>query len=257
MLGIDLGNSTITFGIFKSGHLRTRFQLPSDLNQSSEELLKSIEYGFKTILGDSWREEFQPSKIVMSSVVPVLSSLLKESLENFFDIEIVQIDWQTPADFSIKIDNPETIGSDRLANAYACKVNHALPAINIDIGTALTIDYIDEEAQLVGGVIVPGPITALQGLARRGAQLPAVELAQPDRVIGKSTVGAIQSGVFYGWLDLCQGICKRFQEESGPAKSIVLTGGLSEFFHEHFSTAVIHEPDLTLKGLYCYSVVDS
>ena len=254
MLGIDLGNSTITFGIFEIGNLRTRFQLPSNLNQTSEELLQSVEYGFKTIFGDDWREEFQPEEIVMSSVVPDLSSMLIKSLENFFDIEIVQIDHQTPADFSIKIENPETIGSDRLANAYACKVHHALPAINIDIGTALTIDYIDEDAQLVGGVIVPGPVSALQGLAQRGAQLPSVDLVRAPKVIGNSTASAIQSGVFYGWLDLCQGICNRFQEESGPVRSIILTGGLSELFFEYFTTEVIHEPDLTLKGLYCYSL---
>ena len=154
---------------------------------------------------------------------------------------------------SIRYDNPKEIGADRIVNAVAAIEQYGAPLIILDFGTATTFCVVNDKKEYLGGAIAPGIGISLNALVEKTAQLPKVEMTVPDKVIGKSTVSAIQSGLLYGYCGLVDGMVHRIAEELGYANSditVVATGGLADVIRSHSQTITQVDQMLTLKGLH-------
>ncbi len=149
----------------------------------------------------------------------------------------------------VDIDNPAEVGADRLVNAIAVQAHYKTPAIVIDFGTATTFDVIDARGRYVGGVIAPGVNLSSQALYQAASKLPKVSVEKPERVIGKGTVSAMQSGIFWGYTAMIEGIVARISSEMNAKPFVIATGGLAGIFRESLPVIEVVDDDLTLKGL--------
>jgi type III pantothenate kinase len=151
--------------------------------------------------------------------------------------------------FAIKVDNPEEVGADRLLNALAGHRRYGGPLIVIDFGTATTFDVVDRDGAYLGGVIAPGINLSIEALHRAAARLPRIGIGRPQAVIGRSTVPAMQSGIFWGYVGLVEGIVTRIRAEYDAPMKVLATGGLAPLFAEGTTMIERIDPDLTLDGL--------
>jgi type III pantothenate kinase len=155
------------------------------------------------------------------------------------------LDWG----FEIKVDTPDDVGADRLVNALAAHARYGGPLVVIDFGTATTFDVVDHEGSYMGGVIAPGVNLSIEALHRAAARLPRIGIGRPQSVIGRATVPAMQSGIYWGYVGLVEGLLTRIMAEFGSRMKVVATGGLSSLFAEGTLMIEHIEPDLTLNGL--------
>lgn len=187
--------------------------------------------------------------IIVSSVVPPLDSTLRDVCEKYFRTTPVFVEPGIKTGMPVHYDNPSEVGADRVVNGVAAFERYGGPCVVVDFGTATTFDAISAKGEYMGGVIAPGIGISAEALFSQTARLPRVDIRQPERVIGTSTVGSIQSGLFYGYLGLVDGILERLVSELGPGTRVVATGGLAGLFRGH--SRFISEADelLTLEGL--------
>jgi type III pantothenate kinase len=150
----------------------------------------------------------------------------------------------------VLLDRPEEVGADRLVNAVAGYELYGGPQIIVDFGTATTFDVIDEDGSYLGGAIAPGVNLSLEALRQAAAQLPRVAIGRPERVIGKNTIQAMRSGIFWGYVGMIDGMIARLREELGKPTGVIATGGLAPLFTECSASLERADPQLTLKGLY-------
>jgi type III pantothenate kinase len=189
------------------------------------------------------------SAAVIGTVVPAALYHLRRLCRDWFAIEPLiaraTLDWG----FDVKVDNPEEVGADRLLNALAGHRRFGGPLIVVDFGTATTFDVVDKDGAYLGGVIAPGINLSLEALHHAAARLPRIGIGRPQAVIGRSTVPAMQSGVYWGYIGLIEGLVGRIKAEYGGPMKVIATGGLAPLFAE--GTLVIEQidPDLTLDGL--------
>jgi type III pantothenate kinase len=186
---------------------------------------------------------------VIGTVVPAALYHLRRLCRDWFNVEPLiaraALDWG----FVIKVDNPNEVGADRLLNAMAGHRHFGGPLIVVDFGTATTFDVVDQDGAYVGGVISPGINLSIEALHQAAARLPRIGIGRPQSVIGRSTVPAMQSGVYWGYIGMIEGLLTRIMAEFGGRMKVVATGGLSSLFAEG-TTMIEHiEPDLTLDGL--------
>jgi type III pantothenate kinase len=186
--------------------------------------------------------------IVVSSSVPEVNSAIREMGQRWFDVPLVVIGPGTRTGMPVLYDNPREVGPDRIVDAVAALDLFGAPAIVVDLGTATTFNAISAAGEYLGGAIVPGIEISMNALYERAAALRNVELSEPRRVIGRSTIESIQSGALYGYSALVDGLCRRFCAELGEA-TIVATGGLSGLIAPYTEMVTHHEPWLTLHGL--------
>lgn len=187
---------------------------------------------------------------VLGSVVPSVTQRIASWVEKIWHVETTIISHQSPGMVLIDYPNPETIGVDRLANAVASARLFGGPCVVIDFGTATTLDVIDSRGAYLGGIIAPGINLMTQYLHEKTELLPHIEIEDPGRWIGKSTVQAMQIGAVYGYVGLIEKLLKGIEKElATEMKCVLLTGGCYEFFHGQFSVATIEAPNLTLDGL--------
>jgi type III pantothenate kinase len=154
------------------------------------------------------------------------------------------VDWG----FEIKVDRPQEVGADRLLNALASHHHYGGPLVVVDFGTATTFDVVDEEGAYLGGVIAPGISLSIEALHQAAARLPRIGIGRPQAVIGRDTVAAMQSGVYWGYVGLIEGIIGRIRGEQGALK-VVATGGLAPLFGEGTAAIEVIDQDITLEGL--------
>jgi type III pantothenate kinase len=187
--------------------------------------------------------------IVISSVVPPLDSVLRQVCERYFKIKPLFIEPGVKTGMQVLYDNPAEVGADRIVNAVAAFEKYGGPCVIVDFGTATTFDCISKKGEYKGGVICPGIGISADALFQRTARLPRVEIRKPARVIGTNTVGSLQSGLYYGYLGLVDGILERLVDEMGPETRVVATGGLGSLIGtaSHFIKDV--DEFLTLEGL--------
>ena len=185
----------------------------------------------------------------ISSVVPQALPPLKSMCREFFNCAARVVGEDLGVTIPVLIDNPREVGADRLVNAVAAHARYHGPLIVVDFGTATTFDVIDEEGRYCGGVIATGINLSLEALHRAAAKLPRVAVERPPRVIGSSTVTAMQSGVFWGYVSMVEGLVARIKEEFGAEMKVIATGGLAGLFAG--ATEVIEQVDrdLTVAGL--------
>lgn len=246
LLAIDSGNTNIVFAAFDGETVRGEWRSSTTTDRTADE------YGvwltqLMTIAG------LQPKDIdavIIATVVPATLFSLKTLSRKYFGCEpLVVGEPEVKLGLSVLLDRPEEVGADRLVNAVAAHKYYQGPLIVIDFGTATTFDVVDAAGNYCGGAIAPGPNLSLEALHAAAAKLPRVAIGRPKQVIGKATVPAMQSGVFWGYIGLIEGLVQRIQDEFGQPMTVVATGGLAPLFMD--ATEVIDriDPDLTLRGL--------
>ena len=189
------------------------------------------------------------SGAVIGTVVPAALYHLRRLCRDWFAIEPLiarsTLDWG----FEIKVDNPDEVGADRLLNALAGHRRFGGPLIVVDFGTATTFDVVDHDGAYLGGVIAPGINLSIEALHHAAARLPRIGIGRPQAVIGRSTVPAMQSGVYWGYVGLIEGLVGRIKAEYGGPMKVIATGGLAPLFAEGTLLIEKIDPDLTLDGL--------
>jgi len=245
LLVLDVGNTNTVLGVFEERKLLAHWRVTTNRNQTVDE------YGvlFRNLFALRGIDLGPLTGIVVSSVVPPLDTVLHEVCEKYFNAKPLFIEPGVKTGMPVLYDNPSEVGADRIVNSVAAFDKYGGPCIAVDFGTATTFDCISAKGEYLGGVICPGIGISAEALFSRTARLPRVDIKKPSRVIGTNTVGSMQSGLFYGYLGLVDGIIERLLEEMGQVKSILATGGLAPLIGEH-SRYIQHVDDLlTLDGL--------
>lgn len=246
ILTIDSGNTNVVFAVFDDGKLRATWRAANDTRRTADEF--GIWLSQLMALEGIKREEITGA--IVASVVPAIVYSLRSLCVRYFKVEplVVGAPGVDPG-VRVRIDNPEEAGADRIANAVAAYATYGGPLIVLDFGTATTFDVLNDAGDFIGGCIAPGINLSLEALHMAAAKLPRVAIEAPQKVIGTSTVGAIKSGVFLGYVGLIEGIVKRITEEYGAPMKVIATGGLAALFNRHTDVIQHLDPDLTLRGL--------
>jgi type III pantothenate kinase len=246
LLAIDAGNTNTVFAIFEGNNLLGQWRMATDSRRTADE------YGvwLLQLLGRAKIDAQNIKAAIMSCVVPQATFALRMLARNYFQTELLIVG-ESNVDLGIeaKMERPREVGADRLVNAVAAWQKHKEPLIIIDFGTATTFDVVDKDGSYIGGVIAPGVNLSLEALHRAAAKLPNVAIERPATVIGKETVSAMQSGIYFGYVGLIEGIVARIRDEYGSKMRVVATGGLAPLFAKATSVIDGLEPDLIIDGL--------
>jgi len=246
LLAIDSGNTNVVFGIFDGDDFVKAFRCANDPKRTADEYIVWLSE-LMSLNGLSCDDI---TGTVIGSVVPETQFNLVSLCRRYFEGEPVVVGQPGVAlGAKVLIERPEQAGADRVINSMEAHQSFGGPLICIDFGTATTFDVADEEGNYCGGPIAPGINLSLEALYMASAKLPLVEIAPSKRFIGKNTVEAMQSGIFWGYVSMIEGMVARIRSEYGAPMKVVATGGLSDLFAEH--TDVIEHTDrsLTLRGL--------
>lgn len=247
LLAIDSGNTNVVFAVYDGDKRLGVWRCVNDSKRTADEYAVWLHQlmAIKNIEFDAIEHT------ILASVVPEASFNLESLCRRYFAGEPLVVKYGEDIKLGIEIllDNPKQVGADRIVNAIAGHKKYGGPLIIIDFGTATTFDICDENGNYYGGVIAPGPNLSLKSLYMAAAQLPLVEIKPPERVIGTDTVTAMQSGIFWGYVCMLEGMIERIKKDFGQEMRVVATGGLSDIFAA--CTTSIEEIDrgLTLDGL--------
>jgi type III pantothenate kinase len=247
LLTLDIGNTEITAGLFQGDMLEAHWRLTTNPDRTPDEWASAIG-GFLIQGGHSPNEV---RAVCLASVAPTVTQSVVEGIATATGRTGVAVHAQSPLPVKLDVDEPLTVGADRIVNVLAAVELYHADIIVVDFGTATTFDCITADARFLGGVIMPGLRTAADQLTRRAAKLPATELKAPSRVIGRRTEECIQAGVLFGTADAVDGIVRRIRAEWPAAGSprVVATGGLAAVVAPLTTTIEHTHPDLTLQGL--------
>ena len=239
LLAIDIGNSSTKLGTFENENLLKRLTIPTIRGKTADEIHDSIQNEIKGPF----------SAVVVSSVVPELTDTFLNLGEKYFDQTPFFVDNRFDFGLKIKYFPPENLGIDRIVAAFAAVNVYGAPVIVCDFGTATTIDAVNKQNEYLGGIITPGINTLSESLFIKTSKLPRVEIRKPETVIGNSTIGSIQSGIFYGYIGLTEGILKRMIAELGEKPKVVATGGFANLIAENCDLIETVDENLMLEGL--------
>jgi type III pantothenate kinase len=246
LLAIDAGNTNVVFAVHDGVEWRGRWRIATDPNRTSDEyavwLLALMSYaGLKPA---------DVNRCVIGTVVPVALYNLRRLCRDWFGNEPLIARSVLNWGFEIKVDQPQEVGADRLLNALAAHHHYHGPLIVIDLGTATTFDVVDEKGAYLGGVIAPGINLSIEALHRAAARLPRIGIGRPQSAIGRNTVSAMQSGIFWGYVGMIEGIVTRIRNEADfPRMKVIATGGLAPLLAEGTTLIERIDPDITLEGL--------
>lgn len=245
ILTIDIGNTNLTLGLYKKDVLGPRWRLGTDHKRMADE------YGlqFLGLLEHVNTTVDQIEGVCVSSVVPPLTSKINQACELYLKKAPFVLTSQMKTGISIKYDDPQAVGMDRIADAVAVMHFYGGPACIVDFGTATTFNALTAAGEYLGGAIAPGLNIAADALFHHTAKLPRVDLDAPPAAIGRNTVHSMQSGLLFGYVSMVDGMVKRFQSELGPGTKVIATGGLSEIISRHSHSIEIIAPWLTLDGM--------
>lgn len=244
LLAIDIGNTNIVFGLYNKGQLLHKWRMISDVKKSPDDYAVDIIELFLTAKIDC----LEVLGCIIGSVVPKLSDIIEAAVKKFFHGKILVVGKNIELDIKIDLKNKNEVGADRLINAIAAFQEFGPNLIVIDFGTATTFDVIGDNGQYLGGAIAPGINLSLKALHEMTAKLPKISVQKQENVIGKSTVEAMNSGVYFGYLSLIEGMILRIENELKVKTTQIITGGLAEIFKEELKIDN-HRPNLTLEGL--------
>lgn len=247
LLTADIGNTSITLGLFDNDALVEEYRLASDKDLSLEEyevLLKSL---FK---------EYKVDGCIISSVVEELTKKFKKAVDNVFKLDSLVLTTKINTGVKICLDNPKEAGADRIANAAGAYVLYNYPVIVIDFGTATTFDIVNGKGEFVGGIIAPGVNLQVKALNKFTSKLPRIEITPSNATIGHNTNDAILSGILRGTAAMIDGLVEQCEKELGQKAVIVATGGYSGLISTYLKRQFdFINPTLTLEGLrYLYQI---
>jgi type III pantothenate kinase len=249
LLAIDVGNTNIVLGVFEESALVRSWRLQTVRERTPDELGLLVD----ALFAHDGIDRSKITGIVLGSVVPPLTTTTRLMVERYFGVSALTIEPGLPTGMPILYDNPAEVGADRIVNGIAAYEQFGRQGgralIVVDFGTATTLDAVTAKGEYLGGAICPGVQISADALFQRAARLPRIDVQKPARVIGRTTVGAMESGLFYGYVGMVEGLVRRMDAELGGKTVCVATGGLAEVIAPE--TALIHhvDPDLTLKGL--------
>ena len=245
ILTFDIGNTETVLGIFDGDTLAAHWRLSTRPERTADE------YGLllRSILRESGFGADEIAGGAIASVVPPLTHSLAAACQRHLEVRPLIVDPATDVGIRLDVEEPLSVGADRIVNTLAAARMYGRDTIVVDLGTATTFDCISADGVFVGGVIAPGVRTGAETLTRRTAKLPRVDIEPPPTVIGRRTDTALQSGIFFGAVEAIDGIVRRIRGEWGDDPLVVATGGLGAFLAPHCATVDRVEPFLTLHGL--------
>jgi type III pantothenate kinase len=245
LLAVDAGNTNVVFAVHDGIEWRGRWRIATRADRTSDEYAVWL----LTLFQHTGLKATDITRCAIGTVVPAALYNLRRLSREWFDCEPLiaraPLDWG----FEIKVDQPEEVGADRLLNSLAAHTKYRGPLVVIDFGTATTFDVVDGDGAYLGGVIAPGINLSIEALHRAAARLPRIGIGRPQAVIGRSTVPAMQSGIYWGYIGMIEGIVARIRAEYDAPMKVVATGGLAPLFAEGTNVIELSDPDITLEGL--------
>lgn len=246
LLAIDVGNTNTKFAIHDGGAWRAQWRASTDSSRTADEYAPWL----SQIMALSALGFADVKACVVSTVVPQALFNLRNLSRRYIGVEpLVVGEAGVKLGIDVRIDKPSEAGADRLVNAVGAFVEYGGPAIVIDSGTATTFDIVAADGAFEGGIILPGINLSLQALHDAAARLPRVEIRDPGRIIGKDTVSAMQSGIYWGSIEMIEGLCRRIRVEYGRPMKTIATGGVASIFEGAFPSIDHFDQDLTSRGL--------
>ena len=246
LLAIDAGNTNIVFAVHDGRETRAEWRSVTETTKTADEYAVLLQQLLQ-LNGLSFADI---DAAIIATVVPSALFDLRQLCRRYLKCEPLVIgDPELDLGIKVNVDRPEAVGADRLVNTVAAHERYPGALIVVDFGTATTFDVIDGEGNYTGGVIAPGINLSLEALHQATAKLPRIAVEAPGRVIGKDTLGAMQSGIYWGYVGLIEGLVARIREEFGAELTVVATGGLAPLF-AGATPAIEHlEPEITMRGL--------
>ncbi len=248
LLAIDSGNTNVVFAVYAEDDLRGSWRAATNPKRTADEYAVWLTQ-LMALAG------LAPSNVdatIIANVVPEASFNLISLCRRYFSSEPLVVG-RPNCRLGIGVDvdmPPQNVGADRIANAVAAQDRYKVPLMVVDFGTSTNFDIVDRAGNYCGGVLAPGPNLAVLALEMAAAQLPRVSIERPPTVVGRSTIPAMQSGVFWGYVGLVEGLVRRIRDERGEAMEVIATGGLAPLFATAIDVIDHVDPDLTLWGLH-------
>jgi type III pantothenate kinase len=245
LLAVDVGNTQTAFGLYDGGRLAEHWRVTTEAERTGDEL--GVLVGRLLELHDAGFEDI--GGVCLSSTVPPLVRAYEDFARDYAEARLLVVGPGIRTGIPIVYDDPREVGPDRIANAVAARERYGAPCIVVDFGTSTNFDIVSAAGEYVGGVLAPGIEVSMEALFARAARLVKVDFVAPPSVIGKTTVGGLQSGMVYGFAGQVDGIVARVRGEIGAEAPVIATGGLAELIAPHAETIETVDPFLTLEGL--------
>ena len=245
LLVIDVGNTNTVIGVYEGNRLLTSWRLTTERTRTVDE------YGilFRNLFTLAGMDSSSIDAVAISSVVPPLHFTLEKMSQVYFGRVPLFIDHSVDTGMTIRYSPPTDVGADRIVNSVAAIERYGAPCIVVDFGTATTFDAVTADREYIGGVITPGITISAEALFQRAARLYRVEIRRPEQIIGQHTIGSVQSGLYYGYIGLVDGILKRMIAELGDHVRVIATGGLAKLIGRGSEYIEEIDENLTLEGL--------
>ncbi|MGF1476914.1 MAG: type III pantothenate kinase [Geminicoccaceae bacterium] len=245
LLAVDVGNTNTVFALYRDQTKLGQWRISTVRERTSDEYAAAL-MQLIHLAGFDYQEI---SNTIISSVVPQAILPLRWICRDYLDCPALVIGDDIGVPIDIELENPREVGSDRLVNAFAAHNRYGGPLIIVDFGTATTFDVVGPEGSYQGGAIAPGINLSLEALHRAAAKLPRIAVDKPQAVVGRSTVSAMQSGIFWGYVGLIEGIVSRIRAETGQSMKTIGTGGLANLFAGSTDAIEYVDKDLTMVGM--------
>lgn len=240
LLAVDVGNTQTVLGLYERDSLKEHWRLATESTRTGDEL---------GVLLGGMLDLDEIDGICLSSTVPTLIREWERVAERWAKASLLVVGPGMKTGIAIRYDDPREVGPDRIVNSVAARERYGAPVIVVDFGTSTNFDVVSAAGEYVGGVLAPGIETSMEALFARAARLVKIDYVEPPSVIGKTTVGGLQSGVVYGFAGQVDGIVTAIRGELGVDARVIATGGLAELVAPHSSTIESVDPFLTLDGL--------
>ncbi len=246
LLAIDVGNTNSVIALYERETPTAVWRTSTSSNRTADEYAVWL----SSLMGMAGHKFEDISDCVISNVVPQSLFHLRNLSRRYFGCEPFVVAADNIPGVAVRIPKPSEAGADRLVNAVGAFVAHGGPLVVVDSGTATNFDIIGADGAFEGGVIAPGINLSMQALHEAAARLPRVAIECPPKVIGTDTVGAMQTGVFWGYVSLIEGVIERIKSEYAEPMKVVATGGVASLFEGATQSVDIFDSDLTIRGLY-------
>ncbi|MEM6850395.1 MAG: type III pantothenate kinase [Pseudomonadota bacterium] len=246
LLAIDVGNTNTVFALHDGAQWRAQWRASTASDRTADEY--AVWLAQLMALDGLDRSNIKAG--IVSSVVPQSLFNVRNLFRRHFHVEPVIVSDASAIGVPLRIDKPSEVGADRLVNAVGAFVQYGGPLIVVDSGTATNFDIVGADGGFEGGIIAPGVNLSMQALHMAAARLPRVAIERPPQVIGKDTVTAMQAGVFWGYVDLIEGLIERVVSEYGAPMKVVATGGVASLFEGALKRVDYFDRDLTVRGLF-------
>lgn len=246
ILVMNAGNSNIILGVYQNDKLAYHWRMETNIRKTEDEYAMQVKafFSHEGILFE------QIKGIIISSVVPPIMFALEAMCQKYFRVQPLIVGPGVKTGLNIKYENPREVGADLIVNGVAAVSEYGgKPLIIVDFGTANSYSFINERGDFMGSAIAPGIAISTDALYTRAAKLPRIEIARSSQVVGKNTIAAMQSGIFFGFIGQVEGIISRMKAQSKEEPFVIATGGLAKLIANETQMIDIVDPLLTLKGL--------